>query len=106
MMTVTYATKSCPNCDNPLMAVILSAKGNRYECEDCGYKEEIPTEDYPPFTEIFVTGLSIADPGNDVKCHECKHLMFSDCYGECSKAHKGIVNPDDSCEYGEMRVKK
>ena len=35
-----------------------------------------------------------------VHCKDCQHLMFSDCYGECSKGHKGIVKPDDYCEYG------
>ena len=38
-----------------------------------------------------------------VLCKDCEHLMFSDCYGECSKAHKGIVNPDDTCDYGIRR---
>ena len=38
---------------------------------------------------------------NPVQCRDCAHLMFSDCYGECSKGHRGIVKPDDSCEYGE-----
>ena len=38
---------------------------------------------------------------NLVQCKDCKHLMFSDCYGECSKGHRGIVKPDDSCEFGE-----
>ena len=37
---------------------------------------------------------------NPIHCKDCQHLMFSDCYGECSKGHKGIVKPDDSCEYG------
>lgn len=40
---------------------------------------------------------------NLVYCKDCKYLMFSDCYGECSKAYRGIVNPDDYCEYGEKR---
>lgn len=39
----------------------------------------------------------------EIKCKECKHLMFSDCYGECSKGFKGIVRPDDSCPYGERK---
>lgn len=30
--------------------------------------------------------------------------MFSDCYGECTKCHLGIVRPDDSCEFGERRA--
>lgn len=39
-----------------------------------------------------------------VHCKDCQHLMFSDCYGECTKCHLGIVRPDDSCEFGERRA--
>ena len=35
-----------------------------------------------------------------VHCKDCQHLVFSDCYGECGKGHKGIVNPNDTCEHG------
>lgn len=28
-----------------------------------------------------------------VHCKDCQHLMFSDCYGECTKCHLGIVRP-------------
>ena len=38
-----------------------------------------------------------------VRCIECKHLMFSDCYGECRKAYRGIVNPNDYCGKGEKK---
>ena len=38
-----------------------------------------------------------------VRCKDCKHLMFSDMYGECSQAHMGIVRPDDFCSYGERK---
>ena len=48
-------------------------------------------------------GLPTED--NDVKCKDCEYLMFSDCYGECRKAYKGIVNPNDSCGKGKKRVK-
>lgn len=44
--------------------------------------------------------------GQEVKCKDCEYLMFSDCYGECSKAYKGIVSPNDSCEYGKRRTQK
>ncbi len=37
----------------------------------------------------------------EVKCKDCEYLMFSDFYGECSKAYKGIVNPNDSCGNGK-----
>lgn len=38
-----------------------------------------------------------------IRCKDCKHLMFSDMYGECSQAHMGIVRPDDFCSYGERK---
>ena len=38
-----------------------------------------------------------------VRCRECKHLMFSDCYGECGKGHMGVVRPDDFCSRGERK---
>lgn len=39
-----------------------------------------------------------------VRCKDCKHLMFSDCYGECGRAYlSGIVRPDDFCSYGERK---
>ena len=44
-----------------------------------------------------------ADVVDVVRCKDCKHLMFSDMYGECSQAHMGIVRPDDFCSYGERK---
>lgn len=41
-----------------------------------------------------------------VRCKECKNLMFSDFYGECSKAHFGIVSPNDFCSRGERKEQK
>ena len=38
-----------------------------------------------------------------VRCRDCKHLMFSDFYGECKRGNLGIVNPDDFCSYGERK---
>ena len=32
-----------------------------------------------------------------IRCYECKYLMFSDFYGECSIGHMGIVSPSDYC---------
>lgn len=39
-----------------------------------------------------------------VHCKDCKHLMFSDCYGECRAGRMGIVSPDDFCSRGERRT--
>ena len=44
-----------------------------------------------------------ADVTEVVHCKDCKHLMFSDMYSECSQAHMGIVRPDDFCSYGERK---
>lgn len=38
-----------------------------------------------------------------VRCKDCKHLMFSDCYGECKRNHLGIVRPDDFCSRGKRK---
>lgn len=45
-------------------------------------------------------------PKEDVCCKDCKHLMFSGCYGECAKGHKGIVNPNDTCGNGVRKPPK
>lgn len=41
-----------------------------------------------------------------VRCKDCKHLIFSDCYGECGAGHLGIVRPDDFCSYGARKEDK
>lgn len=48
----------------------------------------------------------IEDVASVVRCKDCKHLMFSDMYGECSQAHMGIVRPDDFCSCGERKDKE
>lgn len=52
---------------------------------------------------ILIEGTPTADAISVVHCKDCKHLMFSDMYGECSKAHMGIVRPDDFCSYGKRK---
>ena len=44
------------------------------------------------------------DLNNNIECCQCQYLMFSDCYGECSKGNiSGIVQPHFSCGKGEFR---
>ena len=41
---------------------------------------------------------------NKIECRQCKYLMFSDCYGECSKGNiSGAVKPHFSCGKGVAR---
>ena len=44
-----------------------------------------------------------ADVVEVVRCKDCKHLMFSDCYGECKRNYLGIVRPDDFCSRGKRK---
>lgn len=37
-----------------------------------------------------------------ITCSNCKHLMFSDMYGECNIQSR-IVYPSDTCEYAEPK---
>ena len=37
-----------------------------------------------------------------ITCLNCKHLIFSDMYGECNKQLR-IVNPGDTCEFAELK---
>ena len=54
--------------------------------------------------EEVLRAVPAADVAPVVHCKDCKHLMFSDCYGECGAARMGIVSPDDFCSYGERRT--
>ena len=59
------------------------------------------------YSEVDVANLLLHAPTINavevVRCRECKHLMFSDCYGECGKGHMGVVRPDDFCSRGERK---
>lgn len=66
----------------------------RYKVKECGYI----------WNDLMFEYEMYGNP-EEVKCKDCKHLMYSDCYGECSQGYKGIVQPDDSCKYGERKLK-
>lgn len=57
-------------------------------------------EHLTPLIEILIQKQPVADVVEVVRCNDCKHLMFSDCYGECRLNHIGIVRPDDFCSRG------
>lgn len=58
----------------------------------------------PPvdIAELATTTATVSETER-VRCADCKHILFSDCYGECSAGHRGIVLPDDTCPHGERR---
>lgn len=63
--------------------------------------KEFANEQLTTLIENLIQKQPTADVVEVVRCKECKHLMFSDCYGECKRNHFGIVRPDDYCSYGE-----
>ena len=80
---------------------------NRIYVSDLVIKEmkKIPTVDIDRHTRSQFKRMAVQlgyEPV--VHCKECKHLMFSDCYGECGAARMGIVSPDDFCSYGERKT--
>ena len=44
-----------------------------------------------------------ADVVEVVRCKDCKFLMFSDFYGECSNGHMCSGSPDDFCSRGSRK---
>ena len=63
-----------------------------------------PYEDCRIVLNVEDEGVRARDlPTAVVHCADCKHIMFSDMYGECSQACMGIVRPDDFCSRGERR---
>ena len=59
------------------------------------------TMDYISIYDVLNTPKAEVAPV--VHCKDCENLMFSDCYGECSKGYLSIVNPDDYCSRGVRR---
>ena len=74
---------------------------NRYAWNNPDKSEYRTTVDIDD-VQFGIDKIPAADVVEIVRCKDCKHLMFSDCYGECKRNHLGIVRPDDFCS----RVKR
>lgn len=79
-------------------------------CPNCGAKmsKQKEVKDYPPYLDRPKHTRTPKERGADkpkITCLNCKHLMFSDMYGECNKQLK-IVNPSDTCEYAEPNKRR
>ena len=69
-------------------------------CPSCGSGEYLHNEDGNRCRFCGQCGQAIDWTEPEVHCGDCEHLTFSDCYGECGKSYKGIVQPGDSCGKG------
>ena len=65
--------------------------------------KQFAPEQLTPLVESLIQKQPAADVVEVVSCKDCKHLMFSDCYGECRRNHLGIVRPDDFCSRGKRK---
>ena len=72
-------------------------------CPSCGSGEYLHNEDGNRCRFCGQCGQAIDWTEPEVHCGDCEHLTFSDCYGECGKGYKGIVQPGDSCGKGEHK---
>lgn len=70
------------------------------ECLCCGSGEWLHNADESAANFCGQCGQAIDWTEPEVHCGDCEHLTFSDCYGECGKGYKGIVQPGDSCGKG------
>lgn len=73
------------------------------ECPCCGSGEWLHNADESEANFCGQCGQAIDWTEPEVHCGDCEHLTFSDCYGECGKGYKGIVQPGDSCGKGEHK---
>lgn len=73
------------------------------ECPCCGSGEWLHNADESAANFCGQCGQAIDWTEPEVHCGDCEHLTFSDCYGECGKGYKGIVQPGDSCGKGEHK---
>lgn len=73
------------------------------ECPCCGSGEWLHNADESAANFCGQCGQAIDWTEPEVHCGDCAHLTFSDCYGECGKGYKGIVQPGDSCGKGEHK---
>ena len=73
------------------------------ECPCCGSGEWLHNADESKANFCGQCGQAIDWTEPEVHCGDCAHLTFSDCYGECGKGYKGIVQPGDSCGKGEHK---
>ena len=73
-----------PECKHP----VLIREGNGpLVCDQCG--------------AVF---KDVTKSPNSIRCADCQHLMFSDCYGECDRGYiSGILSPDDYCSRAVRR---
>ena len=80
------------------------------KCEECKYLKEGVCTLYDGSQTIknqwggcwFGTPEERGADKQKITCLNCKHLMFSDMYGECNKQLR-IVNPGDTCEFAEPK---
>ena len=101
-------TKDCDDPDCPFGENVFDIYYDHLQFYQCTKPWRLPNEAWPVIQEIQAKLKEIKEfhEGKIIRCVDCKHLMFSDCYGECSEGHKGIVGPNDSCGKGKPREDK
>lgn len=78
-----------------------------YRNGGCGPYEMCACNECPASRPEYAdTNTPVANAAHLVYCRDCRHITFSDCYGECGKGYLGIVQPNDFCSRGEHKEAK
>ena len=87
----------------------VKGRNATYKCSNCGrlcssYYNDVGEWKCCPhcMTPITRTPKERGAGKPKITCLNCKHLIFSDMYGECNKQLR-IVNPGDTCEFAELK---
>ena len=87
----------------------VKGRNATYKCPNCGrlcssyYNDVGEWKCCPHCMTLITRTLKERDADKQkITCLNCKHLMFSDMYGECNKQLR-IVNPGDTCEFAELK---
>lgn len=87
----------------------VKGRNATYKCSNCGrlcssYYNDVGEWKCCPhcMTPITRTPKERGADKPKITCLNCKHLIFSDMYGECNKQLR-IVNPGDTCEFAELK---
>ena len=107
-MSMEFANRICPNCNNPNYMVLLGdfSKAYKYKCMNCNrYFNDIDFEEpLQPVWESKCMNIKV-DMVEVVRCKDCKHFeLFDGVFPVCRKWGNGCATEKDGfCYLAELK---